>query len=63
LTDAAEADLEHIGDWIGESNPDRAVTFVQELREQCEGLVDMPRRYPVVPGHEQAQVRRRPYRD
>ena len=38
LTDAAEADLEHIGDWIGESNPDRAVTFVKELREQCEGL-------------------------
>ena len=26
-----EADLEHIGDWIGESNPLRAVTFVQEL--------------------------------
>ncbi|HEX8663697.1 MAG TPA: type II toxin-antitoxin system RelE/ParE family toxin [Beijerinckiaceae bacterium] len=63
FTDVAEADLERIGDWIGESNPDRAVTFVQELRDRCEKLADMPRAYPVVPGHEQAQVRRRPYRN
>ncbi|HJW79853.1 MAG: type II toxin-antitoxin system RelE/ParE family toxin [Microvirga sp.] len=63
FTDKAEADLEHIADWIGESNPLRAVTFVQELRSCCDGLADMPRRFQIVPGLERAQVRRRPHGD
>jgi plasmid stabilization system protein ParE len=29
LTDAAEADLEAIGDWIERDNPERALTFTR----------------------------------
>lgn len=61
FADAAEADLEQIGDWIGNSSPIRAVTFVQELRECCDGLADMPRRYPVVLVRGRTELRRRPY--
>jgi toxin ParE1/3/4 len=63
LTDAAEADLEHIGDWIGENDPVRAVTFVEELRGCCDGLADMPRGYQVVAGFRRMEVRRRPLGD
>jgi toxin ParE1/3/4 len=58
---AAEADLESIGNWIAEENPNRAVTFVRELRERCHGLVDMPRAFPLVPRFEHTGIRRRRY--
>jgi len=61
IADEAEADLEQIGDHIAADNPLRAVAFVRELREKCEGLAHAPRRCPLVPRHEQAGVRRRPY--
>lgn len=38
FTGAAEADFESIGDFIAADNPLRAVSFVQELRQACEGL-------------------------
>ena len=38
ITEAAEADLEAIGDWIAADNPTRALTFLSELRERCESL-------------------------
>jgi plasmid stabilization system protein ParE len=60
---AAESDLESIGDWIGEQNPDRAFTFVRELRERCYGLADLPKAYPLVPRYEHTGIRRRPYGD
>jgi toxin ParE1/3/4 len=63
ITSAAEADLEAIGDWIGEDNPARALTFVQELRHRCETLIDAPRGYALIPRFEHLGVRRRPYRD
>ncbi|HXW25682.1 MAG TPA: type II toxin-antitoxin system RelE/ParE family toxin [Xanthobacteraceae bacterium] len=63
ITEAAEADLEAIGDWIAEDNPARALTFVRELRRRCETLADAPRGYVLVPRYEHLGVRRRPYRD
>jgi toxin ParE1/3/4 len=45
ITDAAESDLEDIGDVIAVDNPTRAVTFVRELVMQCETLADMPKRF------------------
>jgi plasmid stabilization system protein ParE len=63
ISAAAEADLENIGDWIGEESPERAFTFVQELRQRCQGLADLPEAFPLVPRHEHAGMRRRPYRD
>ncbi len=59
LTAAAEADLEHIGDYIAQDNPPRAVSFVRELRERCERLADTPKAFPLVPRFEHTGVRRR----
>jgi toxin ParE1/3/4 len=52
ITEAAEADLEAIADWIAEDNPARALTFVLELRQRCKTLADMPRGYALVPPYE-----------
>jgi toxin ParE1/3/4 len=46
ISDAAEAELETIGDWIAEANPTRALSFVMELRRRCEALSDVPRGFP-----------------
>jgi toxin ParE1/3/4 len=59
LTSAAEAELEAIGDWIERDNPDRALTFIRELRRACETLVEMPRGYALVPRYEHTGIRRR----
>jgi len=45
---AAEEDLESIADYIAEDNPSRAVTFVQELREKCQLLAEMPKSAPAL---------------
>ncbi len=58
ISDAAAADLEHIGDYIALDNPRRAMTFVRELVSRCEQLADMPRAYPLVPRYEHTGVRR-----
>jgi toxin ParE1/3/4 len=55
----AEADLEAIGDYIARDNPLRAVTFVAELRDKCNGLADMPLGFPLVPRYEHRSVRHR----
>ncbi len=61
ITDEADADLEHIVDYIAANNPRRADTFVQELVERCLRLAEMPRAFPLVPRYEHTGVRRRPY--
>jgi plasmid stabilization system protein ParE len=40
ITQAAFADLRDIGHWIALDDPERAVTFVQELGEKCLSLSD-----------------------
>lgn len=62
FTDAAEADIEHIADYISHDNPGRAVTFVRELIDRCERLAQSPQAFPLVPRYAHAGVRRRPYR-
>src|SRR5262245_15282791 len=59
LTDAAEADLEAIGDRIAADSPYRAETFVHELREACLTLTEMPLRFSVVPRYSEIGIRRR----
>jgi toxin ParE1/3/4 len=59
VTAKAEADLERIGDHIALSNPLRALSFVQELRQSCERLAEMPEGFPLVKRYEASDVRRR----
>lgn len=49
FTDAAEADIERIADYISYDNPGRAVTFVRELIDRCERLAQSPQAFPLVP--------------
>ena len=44
---SAEADLEEIGDWIAEGNPERAVSFLIEFRQLCSSLAEFPLRFPL----------------
>jgi len=59
LTAEAERDLEAIGDWIAADDWQRAVRFVEELRDACTGLADFPERFPLVPRYEHRGVRHR----
>jgi toxin ParE1/3/4 len=63
ITAAARSDLIEIGDFIQADNPDRAVTFVDELLDRCLSLADMPRAYPLVPRYERFGIRRRVYQN
>jgi len=45
FTPLAEQDLEAIADYIGAGNPLRAVTFVRELRAQCQRIALNPPGY------------------
>jgi plasmid stabilization system protein ParE len=47
FTEAAESDLEAIGDWIAKDNPGRAMTFVRELRRSCVDIGPRPLGYPL----------------
>ena len=55
---AAKLDLLSIGENIGQENPTRAVSFVDELIDHCYSLADLPRRYPLVPRYEHWGIRR-----
>jgi toxin ParE1/3/4 len=59
LTPDAEADLEAIGDYIARDNPRRAMTFIAELRDKCNGLAEMALAFPLVPRYERYGVRHR----
>lgn len=58
ITDAAEAELERLGDWIAQDNPSRAVSFIREIRGSCEVLGMMPRAFGHVRGLEEYGIRR-----
>ena len=61
LSAQAERDLLDIALYIAADNPDRALSFVDELQQACWGLADRARRYPVLPGFERQAIRRRPH--
>jgi toxin ParE1/3/4 len=54
----AENDLEQIADYIAQDNPQRALSFVRELRSKCEDLVYAPNSFALVPRYESG-IRRR----
>ena len=49
FTPLAEQDLETIGDYIGADSPARAISFVEELREQCQRIARNPLGYRARP--------------
>ena len=55
----AERDLEESGDWIAQDNPNRAVSFVAELREACRAIGSSPRGYPLVDQERDPALRRK----
>lgn len=59
FTDAAEQELEAIGDYIALENPARALSFVRELRKDCALLGSMPERHPLLAGYPSSGIRRR----
>jgi toxin ParE1/3/4 len=61
FTDAAEGELEAIGDHIALDNPFRAVQFIRELRKDCALLTSMPERHPLLNRYKASGVRRRIY--
>lgn len=59
ITGEAETDLERIADHIAKDSPLRALSFVMELRERCERLIEAPKGFPLVPRYQHTGVRRR----
>ncbi|PSJ58297.1 type II toxin-antitoxin system RelE/ParE family toxin [Pseudaminobacter soli (ex Li et al. 2025)] len=59
FTDAAEMELEAIGDYVALESPARALGLVRELRERCLGLSDMPKRFPLLQRYRTSGIRRR----
>lgn len=59
FTRQAENDLESIADFIAADNPERAVSFVCDLRHSCLSLADMPEAFPLAQRYKEADVRRR----
>ena len=49
ITDAAFADLAHIGREIRKDSPRRAETFVADLYDRCQRLGAMPLAFPLLP--------------
>lgn len=59
LTAEALGDLERIGDYIAQDNPERARSFVAELLDKARGLADLPEGFPLVPRYADHGMRRR----
>lgn len=49
ITPLAESDSEEIGDYIAIDNPDRALSFILELRGQCQIIALSPQAYRLRP--------------
>jgi toxin ParE1/3/4 len=45
ISPLAASDLEMIGDYIAQDNPHRAVTFIAELRNQCDKIAASPKTF------------------
>jgi toxin ParE1/3/4 len=60
LTAEAEADLDHISDYIAEYSARTALTQIRELRDKCYRLTDAPQGYPLLTDFEHSGIRKRP---
>lgn len=61
FSNESDQDLESIGDWIAQENPDRAYSFVRELRVDCLSLSDFPERYAIYKSSDIGSIRRKPH--
>lgn len=61
LSRSARADLQEIGDYIARDNPRRARSFVGELVAKTMAIGRTPLAFQLMPGHEAAGLRRRPF--
>ena len=59
LTTTALSDLTSIASYIVRDNPERALTFVDELEDACFRLAENPERFPLVLRFEHLGIRRR----
>jgi plasmid stabilization system protein ParE len=59
FTEAAESDLEAVGDWIAKDNPERAAIFLRELRRSCVDIGPRPLGYPLVQHRRNDGIRRK----
>ena len=62
LSSHAAADLRGIARFIAQDDPQRAASFVTDLRAAAMQLADLPKGYPLVPLYEQQGIRRRTWR-
>jgi plasmid stabilization system protein ParE len=58
-TAAAQADLAEISDYIAARNPQRAVSFINEIVDAGDAIGNMPLGFPLVPKLEHKAIRRR----
>jgi plasmid stabilization system protein ParE len=56
---AAVGDLEAVGDYIAQRNPERAGRVVQQIITACHVIADFPFGYPLVPRYESRGLRRK----
>ena len=59
----AQRDLIAIGEWIGEDNPARALTFIDEIEQVCRALLDFPNAFPVGVRRDGRVIRKRVHGD
>lgn len=58
ITNTAKADLVGIAEFISQHNPQRAISFVDELLDRCVLLGDTPRAYALVQRYKNYGIRR-----
>ena len=58
ITTPARLDLLEIAQYIANDSVDRAVSFTEELVDQCYAIGDFPKAYPLIPRYEKHGVRR-----
>ncbi len=46
FTEQAETDSETSGDYIAQDNPGRALSFIEEIRQRCDRILDTPKAAP-----------------
>ncbi len=59
----AKADLARIADFIARADPERAISFIDELEASCRSLADFPNRFPLIERYARHRVRRRLHGD
>lgn len=62
LSTQAVHDLQAIRRWIEPDNPERAVTFIEELRDVAARIGRMPHAFPLIPRYEHHGIRRRSFK-